>query len=100
MFKVLVGVTIVLFGLLIWGLVYEATFDYSVCRATERYEDRHSPMWVQHIPGSCSGNPMICRPGMTIVHPARNWTERLYECPSDGMEAFYPKWRAENRPNE
>ncbi len=98
--RVIIGSVILVVVGVIWALVYEATFDYSVCRQTDEYADRHQPMWIQTIPGGCSGSPPICRPSVTIIHPAKDWTERRYECPSDGMEAFKNKWRVEDRPTE
>lgn len=87
---------------LVWSIWYEATFDYSVCTAQDQYQDKHTPMWVQHIPIICSGNPSICTGGTTIIHPARDWTERAYHCPDgDAINTldYFVKWRVENRGN-
>jgi len=85
---------LVIFGVMgsAYAIYYEATFDYSVCETTDIYEPRHRAMWVQQMPMTCSNN--ICSGGGTIIHPARDWTVRLYNCPEDGGRLFQ-KWREE-----
>lgn len=92
-------ITVLLFSAFGWGIWYEATFDYSVCDASDTYRDRHSPAWVQQIPRTCTttNNITTCTGGTTILHPARNWTERLYDCPNNEGGRF-GKWRTERRP--
>jgi len=86
MIERILGGIVVIFVIFIVGWAYlEATFDWSKCRPTQDYRDRHSPMWIQKVGDS------------TIIHPARDWTERRYVCPSD--EGSCSKWRSEDRPD-
>lgn len=66
-----------------WKIYEENTYDYTTCQATEQYVDRHQNSWIQYIHNG--------KTSTMIIHPARDWTERLYQCPEE------ERWREESR---
>jgi len=85
---VLVGITVVaLVSVVLWAAWSEATFDYTQCYAKDQYRDQHRAAWVSYM---TVNNVMI-----PTHHPARDWTERLYSCPS--ADGLFDKWRNEDR---
>ena len=92
----LAGISITgILSVVLWALWAEATFDYTKCHATDQYRQEHTSAWVQHMPRICTGSPPICTGGSMIHHPAREWTERLYQCP--GKKGHFDKWRMEDK---
>ena len=84
------AVIIVVLTFVFYGVWYEMTFDYTECQTTEQYRKQHSSAWIQTIQG-VNGIPTTY-----IHHPARDWVERLYSCPSKKGQNF-DKWRTENK---
>ena len=65
----------------VYFLIKESTYDWSQCAITEETRERHRAMWVQ--------TQRVGNVTTTIVHPARDWTERKWNCPEG------EKWRSE-----
>ena len=84
-------VVVVLVVGMLWSVWLEATFDYTVCDATDQYRQRHSAAYITYN--------RVGDINIPVHHPAREWTERMYKCPDgDGRGKRFDKWRTENQP--
>lgn len=75
-------------GLVIYSAVVEYNFDYEACQTTDQYRQQHAAAYTSYMK---VGDVMI-----PTYHPAREWTQRLYQCPS--KKGRFAKWRNEDRP--